>query len=113
MVRTNKERYNKKYGFPLNTGHSIADIAITTGISQSILNEVAKRGAGAWKNNLSSVRLKSGVKNPDTARYPRSARMTQAQWKFGRIYSFIVGGTTQKTADRDLAIKAGLISKRK
>ena len=113
MVRTNKQKYNKKYGFPLNEGHSIDDISKTTGISKSILNEVAKRGAGAWKTNLSSVRLKSGKKDPDTARFPRAARMTQEQWKFGRIYSFIVGGTTQKTADRDLAIKAGLISKRK
>ena len=56
MVVTNKDKYNKKYGFPKGTSHSRTAIAKTTGIPARILAEVAKRGAGARKSNPQSVR---------------------------------------------------------
>jgi hypothetical protein len=106
MVLTNKQKYNKKYGFKLSDGHSLDDIAKKTKIKKSILQSVYNRGTGAWKTNIASVRLKSGKKD---ASAPRSAKMTKEQWSMARVYSFVMGGRTQKTADKDLAIKAGLI----
>lgn len=98
-MATNKEKYNKKYNFEKGTSHSLKDMAKTTGIKKSILQDVYNRGTGAWENNIASVRLKSGKKD---AKAPRSAKMGKEQWSFARVYSFIMGGKTQKTADKDL-----------
>lgn len=106
MVQTNKQKYNKKHGFKLNESHSLEDIAKKTKIKKSILQAVYNRGTGAWRTNIASVRLKSGKKD---ASAPRAAKMSKEQWSMARVYSFVVGGRTQKTADKDLAIKAGLI----
>ena len=38
MVETNKQKFNKKYGFPKDEGHSKAEISKLTGISKSILD---------------------------------------------------------------------------
>jgi hypothetical protein len=98
-----KQRFNKKYGFSPNESHSLNEIAKISGIRKSILEEVKKRGIGAWKTNISSVRLKKDFsKNPNLKKYPRSARLTKEQWSFARIYSFVMGGKTQSTADKDL-----------
>lgn len=102
MVVTNKDKYNKKYGFGKDEGHSLDDIAKATGIKKSILQQVYNRGTGAWKTNIASVRLKSGAKD---ASAPRSAKMGKEQWSMARVYSFVMGGTTQKTADKDLWTK--------
>jgi hypothetical protein len=73
----------------------------------SILQEIFNRGVGAHAN-LGSVRLKSDFsKNPDTKKYPESARLTKEQWAMARVYSFLNKGTTYKTTDADLARKAG------
>jgi hypothetical protein len=110
MTLTNKEKFNKKYNQPLNKSNSFDDIVKLSGIKKSILKEVYKRGIGAWKTNIESVRLKKDFsKDPNIKKYPRSARLTKEQWAVARVYSFIMGGKTQKTADKDLAIKARLI----
>lgn len=98
-MTTYKQKYNKKYGFEKDASHSLEGIHITTGIKKSILQDVFSRGVGAWKNNIESVRLKSGKKD---AKAPRSAKMSKQQWSYARVYSFVVGGETQKTADADL-----------
>lgn len=73
------------------------------------LNEIYKRGIGAWKNNISSVRLqKDFSKNPNTKRYPRGARLGKEQWAMARIYSFLDKGKTYHTADADIAKKYNL-----
>lgn len=97
MVMTNKMKFNKKHGFKLNEPHSLADLAKISGVKKSILQSVFDRGVGAFKSNPSSVR--PSVKSPE-------------QWSYARVYSFLVGGKTQTTADRDLAIKAGLIKEK-
>lgn len=97
MVMTNKMKFNKKHGFKLNEPHSLADLAKISGVKKSILQSVFDRGVGAYKTNPSSVR--PSVKSPE-------------QWSYARVYSFLVGGKTQKTADKDLAIKAGLIKEK-
>ena len=97
MTLTNKQKYNKKYGFPAGESHSLNDIAKKTKIKKSVLQKVYNRGVGAWKNNPGSIRLKSGKKGPG----PRSAKMGKEQWAMARIYSFVMGGKTQKTTDAD------------
>jgi hypothetical protein len=99
MVLTNKEKFNIKYGKPRQASNSLSEIVKLTGISKSILEEVGQRGRNAWSNNIQSVRLKSGKKDPSA---PRSQKMTATQWGIARIYSFVMNGKTRKTADRDL-----------
>lgn len=98
MVLTYKQRFNKKYGFKLEEPHNKKEISQITGIPMSYLDESAKRASGAWKNNLASVRLKSGKKDPTA---PRSAKMTEDQWIMSRIYSMVMDGK----ADPDLREK--------
>jgi hypothetical protein len=69
------------------------------------LQEVYNRGIGAWKSNPQSVRLKDFSKNPNMAKYPRSARLTKEQWAYARVYSFLDKGTTFFTTDKDIATK--------
>ena len=100
MVMTYKEQYNKKYKLPKGSSNSLTDISKMTGISKSILQDVFNRGVGAWKNNIQSVRLKSGKK--DYSVTDRSKKMGKDRWAYARVYSFVMGGKTQKTADKDL-----------
>tara|TARA_R110001632_G_scaffold229400_1_gene365485 strand:- start:889 stop:1254 length:366 start_codon:yes stop_codon:yes gene_type:complete len=81
---TNKQKFNKKYNQKLNEPNSKKDISKLTGISMSILDKVYDRGLGAFKSN------------------PGRRAISGPQWAMARIYSFAVGGRTQKTADADL-----------
>ena len=87
---TNKQKFNKRYKQPLNKSNSKKDISRLTGISMSILDKVYDRGMGAYRTNPSSVR--PSVKSPQ-------------KWAMARVYSFAVGGTTRRTADKDLWAK--------
>ena len=91
MVTTNKNKFNKRFKQPLQQSNSKSDIVKLTGIPLRIINEVFKRGVGAYKNNRASVR--PSVKSPE-------------QWAYARVYSFIMkqAGTWGK-ADKDLADK--------
>jgi len=80
-------KFNKKYGQKLQTANGKDDISKLTGISMKILDQVYDRGMGAYKTNRGAVR--PSVKSPQ-------------QWAMARVYSFAVGGKTQKTADADL-----------
>lgn len=100
-MATNKEKYNKKYGFPRGTAHSKKDISKKTGIPVRILDEVFDRGVGARKSNPQSVRRASDGKKVGGSSL--KGKMSANAWGFGRIYSFIMKGKTYKTADKDLA----------
>lgn len=102
IMSTWKAKYNMRYGFAADKSHSLADVAKTTGIKKSILQQVYNRGTGAWKTNIASVRLKSGRKD---ASAPRAAKMGKEQWSMARVYSFVGGGKTRQTADKDLWAK--------
>lgn len=65
-----------------------------TGIPLTIIDEVYKKGQAAW-----AVGHRAGA--------------TQDQWARARIYSFITGGKTSKTADADLYLKAKKAIKKK
>jgi len=87
MVYTFKQKFNRKYGQKLNSPNGKDDISKLTGISMKILDKVFYRGVGAFKTNKASVR--PSVKSAE-------------QWAYARIYSFVMGGKTQKTTDNDL-----------
>jgi hypothetical protein len=91
MVTTNKNKFNKRFKQPLQQANSKSDIVKLTGIPLRIVNDVFKRGVGAYKNNRASVR--PSVKSPE-------------QWAYARVYSFVMKqpGTWGK-ADKDLADK--------
>ena len=60
---SNKNKFNKKYGFKMDAPHSKAEISRLTKIPVSILDKVYYRGVGARKSNPQSVRsVKSGKK---------------------------------------------------
>jgi hypothetical protein len=61
-MATNKEKYNKFFDFNKDESHSIDELAKMSGIPLRILNEVYKRGIGAYKTNPESVRLKGSFK---------------------------------------------------
>lgn len=111
MPKTNKERFFAMHGIDKDEDLSLDDIAHISGFPVGALQESYNRGVGAWKSNISSVRLKKDfTKNPDVAKYPRSARLTKEQWGFGRAYAFVM--MTPKVfygADRDIAVKYGLL----
>ena len=98
-MSTYKQRYNKKFGFEKDAAHSLSDIAKTTKVKKSVLQKVYNRGVGAHKTNPQSVRLKSGKKAPSA---PISKKMSKEQWGKARVYAFVMGGKTSKTADKDL-----------
>jgi len=81
MVYTYKQRFNKKYGFPKDEPHSLADISKITGYKLSGLQTIFDKGIGAYKTNPASVRPQ--VKSPE-------------QWAQARVYSAVMGGKASK-----------------
>jgi hypothetical protein len=106
-MTTNREKFLRIFDLPSTTSLSLEQIAELSGMPKSALQEVYNRGVGAWKTNISSVRLqKDFSKNPNLQKYPRSARLTKEQWGIARVYAFVLG--TKKVfegSDRDIATK--------
>lgn len=69
------------------TSLSIPQIARYGGISLRDAREIVKRGKGAWKTNIASVRVKGSFKKDPTA--PRSAKLSAEQWGVARLYSAV------------------------
>ena len=88
MVVSNKNKFNKKYGFKSDAPHSKAEISRLTGISIGILNQVWDRAAGARKSNPSSVRSASSGKK--VGGKSLRGKMSAQQWGMGRVYSFVM-----------------------
>ena len=103
-MSTNKNKFNKKYGFKLDEGHSKAEISRLTGIPKSILDQVYDRGVGARRTNPESVR--SATTGKKVGGRSLKGKMSAEQWAMGRVYSFVMKqpGTWGK-ADKDLADK--------
>jgi len=87
---TYREKFNKKYKFPADTSHSIAQIAKLTGYKKAGLDTIFNKGVGAYKTNPASVR--PSVKSPE-------------QWGMGRVYSAVMGGKAA-TIDASHLIKS-------
>ena len=104
MPPTHRTNVLRRLGLPLKSSPSIEELAEMTGVALEDLKAVYDRGRGAWKTNISSVRLKKDFsKNPNMAKYPRSARLSAEQWGMGRVYSFLDKGRTFTTGDEDIA----------
>lgn len=106
-MATNRIQFLRKKGLDTNKSYSIHELAKIANVSEAALNAVYRRGLGAHRSNLESVRLKDFSKNPDTKKYPASSRLSASQWGFARIYSFLNRGKTYKTADADIAAMYG------
>ncbi len=81
MVLTYKERFNRKYGFPSQKSHSIADISKITGYKKSGLETIVDKGKGAFFTNPESVR--PHVTDP-------------THWGMARLYSAVMGGKSAR-----------------
>ena len=99
MTLTNKQKFNKKYGFKLSEPHSKQEISKLSGVSMKVLNKVYDRGLGAHKSNPQSVRSVSGKKVGGSS---LKGKMSAQQWAMSRIYSYVMKGRTYYTADKDL-----------
>ena len=101
---SNKNRFNRKYGFKLDEGHSKAEISRLTKIPVSILDKVYYRGKGAHRSNPQSVRSVSDGKKRGGKSL--KGKMSAEQWGYARIYSFVMKQKgTWSGADKDLADK--------
>lgn len=87
MVETYRDKFNKKFGFPKGTSHSVAEIAKLTGYKKSGLDTIISKGKGAFFSSPNSVR--PTVKSPD-------------QWGKARLYSAVMGGKAARVDDAHL-----------
>lgn len=78
-----------------------------SGMPYEALLQVYRRGVGAWRTNILSVRLiGTGEKNVPA---PRSAKMPKEQWAYARVNAFInKKPTVFKGSDDDIRRKFGL-----
>lgn len=93
-VKTWKQKYNKKYGYPANESHDLKEIAKDTGVSLKGLQQIYNKGIGAYKTNPQSVR--PNVKSKE-------------QWAMARVYSAVMGGKASKVDANELKIKKFMI----
>lgn len=112
-MSTYKEKFLRKHGLPRDSHLTFDEIVKLSGMPKRALVEVYRRGVGAWKTNIASVRLRgSFAKNPDTRRFPRSARLGREQWGIARVYSFVMRSKSDfEGADRYIAEKYGLLKR--
>ena len=81
MVLTYKQQFNKKYGYPKDEPHSLAEISKITGYKKSGLKTIVQKGRGAFFSAPKSVR--PNIKDPTA-------------WGISRLYSAVMGGKTAK-----------------
>jgi len=90
MVESYKNKFNKKYGFPVNKSHSIKEISDITGYKLSGLKTIYQKGMGAYKSNPQSVR--KNVKSPQ-------------QWAYARLYASLNKSSKAYKIDKSHLIK--------
>jgi len=74
MVQTYKQKFNKKYGNPINKPNSLKEISDKTGYKLSGIKTIFQKGKGAYKTNPQSVR--PNIKSPE-------------QWAYSRVYASV------------------------
>ncbi len=85
MVYTNKQKFNKKYGFKLNEPHSLKEISDITGFQYKGIKTIFEKGEGAYNSNPQSVR--KTVKSPQ-------------QWAYARVYASVNPETKSYKIDK-------------
>ena len=89
MVETYKNKFNKKYGFPKDASHSVAEIAKLTGYKKAGLETIISKGEGAFSNKAS---VRPQVKSA-------------TQWGVARVYSAVMGGKAARVDAAQLVKK--------
>ena len=74
MVQTYKQKFNKKYGNPINKPNSLKEISDKTGYKLSGIKTIFQKGKGAYKSNPQSVR--PNIKSPE-------------EWAYARVYASV------------------------
>ena len=93
MVETYKHKFNKKYGFPKNTPHSLPEISRLTGYKLSGLKTIYEKGKGAFYSNPQSVR-------------PHMKKAGADAWAKARVYASISKGSKSYKIDKTHLIKS-------
>lgn len=91
---THRQNFLKKYKLE-DKSYSLDQLSKISGVSLHTLNQVYKRGIGAYKTQPSSVRMKGSFKKGVNA--PMSMKLSPQQWAMGRIFSFLDGSTKHDT----------------
>lgn len=86
-MKTYKQKFNKKFGYPLNQSNSLEQISADTGYQVSGLKIIVKKGEGAYFSNPQSV---------------RSNVQSSKQWGIARVYSSVMGGKAKKIDEKHL-----------
>ena len=77
MTITYKQKFNKLYGYPKDTEHSLSEIAKLSGYKLKGIKTIFSKGQGAFFSNPQSVR-----------KVVKSAN----QWAYARVYSAVMNG---------------------
>ena len=106
-MSTNREKFLKLHGLPLDTSLSLLEIGRLAKVPYQALNDVYMRGLGAHKTNPESVRVRGTfVKDPSV---PISQKLSAKQWGFARVYAFVMRTKpVYYGADDDIRRKYGL-----
>jgi len=109
-MQTNREQFLRKMSIPPTESLSLQEIGRLAKIPKEALEEVEKRGYGAYRTNLASVRLVGSFrKDPDTRRFGVKMRLSPQQWAMGRVYAFVnKSPSVYYGADNDIRIRYGL-----
>ena len=97
---TYKQKLNSKFGFDKNKTLTNIELEKLTGIPINILEEVKKRGIGAYETQLSSVRLKNNFVKDGDLRKGKNKRLSPEQWGEARKIAFVY-----KSLYEDMKIK--------
>tara|TARA_R110002126_G_scaffold275971_3_gene421429 strand:+ start:322 stop:609 length:288 start_codon:yes stop_codon:yes gene_type:complete len=85
---THRQNFLKKHKLE-DKSYSLDQLSKISGVSLHTLNQVYKRGIGAYKTQPSSVRMKGTYKKGVDA--PMSMKLSPQQWGMARVYSFLDG----------------------
>jgi len=83
---THRQNFLKKHKLE-DKSYSLDQLSKISGVSLHTLNQVYKRGIGAYKTQPSSVRMKGTYKKGVDA--PMSMKLSPQQWAYARVYSFL------------------------
>jgi len=113
-MHTHREKVLARYGLE-DKPHSLTALAKASGLPLHILQEVKKRGEGAYFSGgllghpSPSVRMKGTfVKGVDA---PIHKKLSMSQWSFARVYSFI-DTYKSKNLKHDTDLQRELLSKK-
>lgn len=89
-MATNREQFLKRNNLPLTTTLSLNEIAALAKVPLAALQDVERRGFGAYRSSPTSVRAKGTFKKGQPLSVvPLSGRLSPQQWARARVFSFV------------------------